>query len=332
MPKYFDDEQIIEAWQKLGSAKLVSEALKMDIRQVYARRRSIETRLGIALWARNKKSNPSGPMVEKGRAMDAVAAKRAEQYEREMTETVRNGTVLVASDCHYWPGIVSPAHEALVRTIKALGPEIVCLNGDILDGARISRHARIMWEKQPSLKDELHAVQDRCAEIERAAGRARLVRTIGNHDARFENYWSANAPEAEDMPGMTLLDYLPRWRAGWALHINPESDGWTVIRHRPLNGGVHSAYNSTLKSGTHYVHGHLHKLGVTAWADYRGRRYGVDCGTLAEINGPQFNYTEAAPHNWASGFAVLTFKEGRLLQPELAVFEHGFVHFRGERI
>ena len=331
MPKYVTDEQIIEAWQKLGTAKKVSDALEIDIRQIYFRRRKIEARLGIALASRSTR-NRAGPNIVKAKAQDALAAARAEKYERDMAETVRNGTIIVASDCHYWPGMVSPAHEAMLRLIKALKPDIVVLNGDILDGARISRHARIMWEKQPTLKDELHAVQDRCAEIERAAGRARLVRTIGNHDARFENYWSANAPEAEDMPGMTLLDYLPRWRAGWALHINAETDGWTVIRHRPVSGGIHSAYNSTLRAGTHYVHGHLHKLGVTAWGDYRGRRYGVDTGTLAEINGPQFNYSEAAPHNWASGFAVLTFRDGRLLQPELAVFEAGAVHFRGQPV
>jgi len=331
VPKYCTDEQIIEAWEKLGTAKKVSDALDLDIRQVYFRRRKIEARLGISLASRSTR-NRAGPNIVKAKAQDALAAARAEKYEREMIETVRNGTIIVASDCHYWPGMVSPAHEAMLRLIKALKPDIVVLNGDILDGARISRHARIMWEKQPSLKDELHAVQDRCAEIERAAGRARLVRTIGNHDARFENYWSANTPEGEDMPGMTLLDYLPRWRAGWALHVNAETPGWTVIRHRPVSGGVHSAYNSTLRSGTHYVHGHLHKLQVMSWGDYRGRRYGVDTGTLAEINGPQFNYTEAAPHNWASGFAVLTFREGRLLNPELAVFEAGGVHFRGQPV
>ena len=240
MPKYCTDEQIIEAWQKLGTAKKVSDALDLDIRQVYFRRRKIEARLGISLASRSTR-NRAGPNIVKAKAQDALAAARAEKYERDMAETVRNGTVLVASDCHYWPGIVSPAHEAFVRLIKALKPDIVVLNGDILDGARISRHARIMWEKQPTLKDELNAVQDRCAEIERAAGRARLVRTIGNHDARFENYWSANTPEGEDMPGMTLLDYLPRWRAGWALHVNAETPGWTVIRHRPVSGGVHSA-------------------------------------------------------------------------------------------
>ena len=331
MPKLVDDQQIIEAWNRFGSARKVADALKIDIRQIYFRRRTIEARYGIALTAQNVKVT-GGPIAEKAKAQDALAVSRAEKYERDMTETVRNGTVVVASDCHYWPGMVSPAHEAMLRLIKALKPDIVVLNGDILDGARISRHARIMWEKQPTLKDELHAVQDRCAEIERAAGRARLVRTIGNHDARFENYWSANAPEAEDMAGMTLLDHLPRWRAGWALHVNAETPGWTVIRHRPVSGGIHSAYNSTLRAGTHYVHGHLHKLGVTAWGDYRGRRYGVDTGTLAEINGPQFNYTEAGPHNWASGFAVLTFRDGFLLNPELAVQEAGGVWFRGERV
>jgi len=202
VPKYCTDEQIIEAWEKLGTAKKVSDALDLDIRQVYFRRRKIEARLGISLASRSTR-NRAGPNIVKAKAQDALAAARAEKYEREMIETVRNGTIIVASDCHYWPGMVSPAHEAMLRLIKALKPDIVVLNGDILDGARISRHARIMWEKQPTLKDELHAVQDRCAEIERAAGRARLVRTIGNHDARFENYWSANTPEGEDMPGMT---------------------------------------------------------------------------------------------------------------------------------
>ena len=134
------------------------------------------------------------------------------------------------------------------------------------------------------------------------------------------------------MTGMTLLDYLPRWEAGWLVNINADSDSWTAVRHRPVSGGVHSAYNSTLKSGVHYVHGHLHKLQVTPWGDYRGRRYGVDTGTLAEPLGPQFHYTEAGPLNWASGFAVLTFHSNRLLQPELCVVEHGQAWFRGQPV
>jgi hypothetical protein len=99
---------------------------------------------------------------------------------------------------------VTKAHEAFCKLAKQLSPKIVILNGDILDGARISRHARIMWEKQPDLKDEIAAVQDRCAEIERAASGAKFVRTIGNHDARFGNYLSSRVGEFEEMTGMTL--------------------------------------------------------------------------------------------------------------------------------
>ncbi len=322
------DEEFIEVWHRYKEPRLVAKALDVPVRNVHARRRRIEMRHGIVLQSANANFN-SSPHSQERKTIQQVAERRAREYEREMGVVVQNGVVLVASDCHYWPGIVTTAHQALCTLAKELKPAMLVLNGDILDGARISRHPRIGWEKQPALKDEVHALQDRCAELERAAGSATLIRTIGNHDARFENYMSANAPELEDMTGATLIDYLPRWRAGYALHVNGGTDGWTVIRHRPVGGGIHAAYNSTLRSGVHYVHGHLHKLQYTPWGDYRGRRFGVDTGTLAEPSGPQFAYTEAGPLNWASGFVVLTFRDGRLLEPELCVVHRGDAWFRG---
>lgn len=331
MPLTASDQEFIAAWQRLKRASLVAKALNIGIRSVYSRRRTMEAKHGMALEAMNPIRGKSDRSAA-GRRANALAAERAERYEGEMHDIIADGVVLVASDCHYWPGIVTAAHEAFCRLAKALKPAMIVLNGDILDGARISRHPRIMWEQQPQLKDEIHAVQDRCAEIERAAGTAKLVRTIGNHDARFENYLSGRVSEVEGMPGSTLLDFLPRWRAGWALHLNARTDGWTCIRHRPVVGGIHAAINSTLKAGVSYVHGHLHQLKVTPWADYRGRRYGVDTGTMADVGGPQFTYVEGGPLNWASGFAVLTFREGRLLPPELVVVDGDQAWFRGQAI
>ena len=324
------DEEFIAAWRRFQRPSKVADALGMRTRGVFERRRSIEAKLGIALPSLIK--HKGGNRNDAARRADTIAATRAEKYEGEMHDTITDGVVLVASDCHYWPGVVTEAHQAFVRLAKSLKPALVVLNGDILDGARISKHPRIMWEQQPQLKDEIHAVQDRCAEIERAAGKARLVRTIGNHDARFENYLSGRVTEVEGMPGTTLLDYLPKWRAGWALHLNARTDSWVCIRHRPVVGGIHAAVNSTLKAGVSYVHGHLHQLKVTPWADYRGRRYGVDTGTMADVGGPQFTYVEGGPLNWASGFAVLTFREGRLLPPELVVVDGGTAWFRGEAV
>jgi hypothetical protein len=332
MPKVISDEDFIATWNRCSGPTEMARVLKMGVRHINTRRRNIEAKLGISLPTRNAKPPGTSPDGLKGERLTKLAAERARRYERDISLELSDGVVMIASDCHYWPGIVTPGHQAFCRLAKALKPKMVILNGDVLDGARISRHSRIMWEKQPDLKDEIHAVQDRVAEIERAAAGAKFVRTIGNHDARFENYLSSRVGEFEEMTGMTLLDYLPRWEAGWAVHLNPNTEGWVTVRHRPISGGVHSAYNSTLRAGVNYVHGHLHKLQVTPWADYRGRRYGVDTGTLAEPYGPQFNYTEAGPVNWASGFAVLTLHAGRLLQPELCVIEHGAAWFRGVKI
>lgn len=332
MPRYTDDQEFIEAWKRFKKASLVAQHFEMDTRSVYNRRRVIERKYGIFLESSRKPLVATSSKTIAGNKLNELAKIRQDKYESEMVDAITDGVILVASDCHYWPGIVTKAHQAFCKLAKELKPKMVVLNGDILDGARISRHARIMWEKQPDLKDEIAAVQDRCAEIERAASGAKFVRTIGNHDARFENYLSSRVGEFEEMTGMTLLDYLPRWRAGWCIHLNNQTDGWTTIRHRPVAGGIHSAYNSTLKAGVSYVHGHLHKLSVTPWSDYRGRRYGIDTGTMAEPYGPQFNYTEAGPVNWASGFAVLTFHKGKLLQPELCVVEHGDAWFRGKKV
>ena len=332
MPKRVSDDEFIEAWNRLESPSAVAKYFKTAVRAAASRRRNLELKYGISLQSKIPATSKTSKKTMAGNAVNKLAEERARRYETEMAVAIKNGVVLIASDCHYWPQIVTPAHEAFCKLAKSLSPSVVILNGDILDGARISRHPRAMWEKQPELKEEIHAVQDRCAEIERASGKAALIRTIGNHDARFENYLCSNSPEMEEMPGSTLIDYLPRWRAGWAVHLNPETDSWTVVRHRPVGGGIHAAYNSALRSGVNYVHGHLHKLQYTPWGDYRGRRYGVDTGTLAEPKGPQFKYTEAGPLNWASGFAVLSFVDGRLMEPELCVVINGQAYFRGQRV
>ena len=183
MPRRFTDEEFIDAWMRYGSPRKVADALSLPVRSVHQRRRSLEARHGIALPSKVAPTCTTGIKAEAGQAANRLAEQRARRYESEMHLELHDGVVMIASDCHYWPGVVTPAHEAFCKLAKALKPDIVVLNGDILDGARISRHSRIMWEKQPELKDELHAVQDRCAEIERAAGKAKLLRTIGNHDA-----------------------------------------------------------------------------------------------------------------------------------------------------
>jgi len=244
---------------------------------------------------------------------------------RVIQHTVDNGHVFIASDCHYWPGEETVAHKAFVKLLTEFKSKTVILNGDVFDGARISRHASLMGTNPPTPKQELEACQDRLDEIAKASKNAIKLWTYGNHDVRLFNYIAQNAPELSEFSD--LFSYFPGWHTGWRIDINKD----VVVKHRWANG-QHAVYNNTLRSGKSFVTGHLHKLMVTPWTDYNGRRYGVDTGTLAEPTGDQFVYVEENPVNWCAGFCVLTFENGKLLPPELCEVINGVAYFRGQRV
>ena len=306
------DEDLIKAFKELGSPKNVADRFGMDTVTVYRRRQRIEAKYGISLPSFNARQN---------HVLKTVIPENRRIIEHE----VENGRVFVASDCHYWPGEVTVAHNAFVTLLKEYKPQTIILNGDVFDGSRISRHEPLMGTDPPTPKQEIEACQDRLDEIRNASKNARCLWTFGNHDVRLHRYIAANAPELGDFPD--LFSYFPGWHTGWRVDINDN----VIIKHR-WHGGLHANYQNTLKSGRSIVTGHLHQLKVTPWSDYNGRRYGVDTGTLAEPYGEQFVYTESNPVNWCSGFVVLTFKDGKLLPPELCEVLDGKAYFRGEEV
>jgi hypothetical protein len=310
--KPIDDQTFIAAFKQYGSPRAVSQALGLAERNVYTRRANIEKKTGEPLitFAGDRGT------LKYDLSFNMVAKLREHE--------IKNGTVVVASDCHYWPGESTIAHKAFVKVIEALKPNSIVLNGDVFDGARISRHEPLLGTDPPNVKQEIEVCVDRLHEIKNASKNSKTFYTMGNHDVRFYRYLAVNAPEMSEF--ISLFDYFPGWAMCWRLDIND-----VVIKHRWHNG-VHATYNNTLKSGRSIVTGHLHKLQSTPWTDYNGRRYGVDTGTLADIDGDQFAYTEGNPSPWASGFAVLTFIDGKLITPEFCEVIDGVAYFRGKEI
>jgi Calcineurin-like phosphoesterase len=242
---------------------------------------------------------------------------------------IEDSCVIIGSDAHYWPGEPSTAHKAFVRLISDLQPQVVIYNGDVFDGATCSRHTAIGWEHRPEVAEELDACQRRLLEVEAVAGKAELVWTMGNHDMRFETHLAQLVPEYKNVSGIHLKDHFPHWTPAWRVDFG----NLLVVQHR-WRSGHGAGRNNALLSGRSFVTGHDHVLQVTPWTDLNGTRYGVQSGTLAVPYGPQFiNYTEASPVNWRSGFVVLTFRGGRLLEPELVSVineRKQLTQFRGE--
>ena len=313
MPKQsISDQDFIDLWNKLGSVAELSKALNMNTRSLHKRRKRIEERHDIELVANIDNS---------------LKASFSHNNIRTNIE-LSDGVVLVASDCHYWPGIISTAHRAFVKIIKQLKPQMVVMNGDVFDGASISRHPVSGWQSLPTVKQELEACQERLGEVEKAAKGSALHWTWGNHDMRFNARLAAQVGDTwRGVEGMNLTDHFPKWKFSTSIMVNDTA----MIKHRYHNG-IHAVYNNAVKAGKSIITGHLHSLKVTPWTDYNGTRYGVDTGTLCDVNGGQFEYSEDNPRNHRSGFAVLTFYEGKLMPPELVEViseEDGLVYFRG---
>jgi predicted phosphodiesterase len=318
------DEEFIALWAKLQSTKLVSEALGIAQRSVAARRARLERVKGILL--------PTAPQAgtRHMRPQDkhhlGMSINEARQF---INLSIHDGTLVIGSDAHYSPGIYSTAHAGMLRVIEQLRPDAVILNGDILDGQTAGRWARIGWQETYTVKQELDAVQERLGELEAVAKGAKLLRTIGNHDLRFDSLLSANAGQFEGIAGFRLRDHLPLWQEAWRIEVNTD----TVILH-DWHSGIHSAWNDVMKSGGYnVVTGHTHELTVKTHRGFGGNRYGVKTGMLAEEDQRQFDYRGGKPGlNWQSGFAVLTWKDGELLYPELAYVHKGQCYFRGQAV
>jgi len=137
------DQEFIELWKNNnGYAAEVAKAGNMNVRSVLKRRRSLEIKYGQALEARTPKpgvsTKPSAARKDLG---------------------ILNGTVIVFSDAHFWPGIHTTAFKGLLWAIKEFRPNAVIANGDIFDGASISRYPRIGWDSTPSEIQELKACE-----------------------------------------------------------------------------------------------------------------------------------------------------------------------------
>lgn len=315
------DKQFIQIWQQLKSPTKVAASLGIALRNVCARRTRLESKYGIKL-----------PVLDLARpSYNQVEIKHKARLEYQIDD----GIIIVGSDAHIWPGEKTTAMKAFIKFIRELKPKQVHLNGDVFDGAKISRHPKIGFlEKAPDVWQEIEACKETLAEIEDAAGKAEKVWEFGNHDLRFEAFLAANAPEYEGMTGFHLKDHFPNWKPCWAVHINPDKPGHLVVKHRH-KGGKYDVSNNIAATHTHIVTGHTHSMKWWPTTTYRAHTvYGVNTGTLADSKGEQFvHYLEDAPVDWRSGFAVLTYYKGRLLQPELVeVIGEGEVNFRGQVI
>lgn len=305
------DEEFIAAWKRCGaSPQRISGALQIGIRAVYARRSNLEKR-GIFL--------PSIPIA--GHRASPQWAAEGHAYHPRVTETIKGGWLVVFSDAHYWPGRVSLAHEALTKLVKQLQPKLIIANGDVFDGANISRHEPMGWQKLPTVIEELEECKLRLAEIRRAAPKARTLMTVGNHDSRFDRRLATETAEFGGVEGFRLSDHFKDWPMSYTALINEDTEPVFVLHN--IRGGMHAPFNNVKAAGCTVITGHLHSQKAEPYTTLLHDWEGIDAGCLADRDGPQFSYAMDRPRDWRSGFVAMRFdKHGRRFPAEFVRVQH----------
>jgi hypothetical protein len=154
------DEEFIKLFRELGSPQAIAETLGISVRNVFARRNRLTQKHGIELLSFSKHSRITNVT-----------------HEQKIYSELKDGIVVVFSDAHYWPGPPTIAHQALLAVVSNLKPAIVIANGDVFDGARVSRHDPIYKHETPSAKEEVEACVTRMTEIEDASKNSHLFGT-----------------------------------------------------------------------------------------------------------------------------------------------------------
>jgi len=143
------EDEFIELLQKHRSIAVVARITGISERAIASRRTNIEARTGMKFIV-------GGPGGARRPTPDCPTPRK---HPRSLELGIENGQVLVFSDSHFHPGVRTTMFRGLLKAIELVRPKVVVANGDIFDGARVSRHNSLpFWEgNAPNVVQELRA-------------------------------------------------------------------------------------------------------------------------------------------------------------------------------
>lgn len=221
----------------------------------------------------------------------------------------------VLSDLHL-PFTDPAALQLALQVLGAFPPEIVILNGDVLDFHGISRFSRIP-ERRAGFRREVEVDRTLFHAILERLEPAEVWRLEGSHEFRLESYLMSRSPELFGLDALQVdhllhvadrVTYVRRVAVPVSRHerVAPELDfGSLVVTHGDMfRAGPHTvqiARSMFLRLQTQAVIGHWHRSDVWEQTAYDGSVRGfwvVGCLCLPR---PEYD----AGRHWGQGMALL---------------------------
>ncbi len=245
--------------------------------------------------------------------------------------------ILVFSDAHF-EGHETPSYQIMLKVLKDLVQtrQLKCIvaNGDIMDLSVLSSFAKFHTEIRPkerTVQKEIYDSQAQLNKIQRIIDKAKYpikqIATFGNHETRLSKAAMSWGRAFEDLEAFKISSLFPDW--DWAMsHL---IDDTVMIKHR-LRGGIHTAYQNSMRAGIHIITGHTHQLNARTFNTYTTSSMSIQTGHLSDSYHPYLE--DAIANDWNNGFAVVTIDPiEKTVAPELVQVSNRYrsAWFRGKK-
>ena len=245
--------------------------------------------------------------------------------------------MLVFSDAHF-EGHETASYKIMLEVLKDLvkSRQLKCVvaNGDIMDLSILSTFAKFTLDIRPAertVQQEILDSQKQLNKIQKIINSSKYpvkqIATFGNHEMRLSKFESMWGKQFEDFEGFKMQNLFPDWE--WAMsHL---VDDTVMIKHR-MRGGIHTAYQNSMRSGMNIVTGHTHQLNQRTFNTYTTSSMSVQTGHLSEDYHPYLEDNVA--NDWNNGFAVIMIDPvEKTIHPELVQVNNLFrtAYFRGKK-
>lgn len=238
--------------------------------------------------------------------------------------------IVITSDhqCRY---VDWKTHRSVVSFIEDFQPNLIVLNGDLLDLEAIS-HFPTALSNRLTLSEDLRSAQRVLQDYREAAPDAEMIWTWGNHEERMTKYLRTQAPELEGAPGLTLSAMMDLDRTGTRT-IEPYGEGYewhSVLIYHGSRVSSHSGQSARAEyfdAGTSGVSGHTQRLGAFYYTDRNGAHAWYEGGCMCRIDpaGAPPSARGPRPNNWQQGFVWGYANEGVWNLYQTSITRHKFI-------
>lgn len=228
---------------------------------------------------------------------------------------IKNGKVLIGGDFHV-PFQDDKAVNCFIKTASELQPEVIVINGDLLDFYRLSRFSKGEGRNPMEEIIEAKAILEN---LHLCCPDSKIFYPIGNHENRLEKYIYDKAPEI-----VSIVDNF--YELLKCKDIEVQGCHKVIFNNEFIckHGSVVSqkagqtAIKEMERSYTSGATGHTHRLIKYITRKAEKKFVWLETGCLCSMK-PEY----ILEPDWQQGFAIVEFKKGKLYKADVIEIEKG---------